>query len=1366
MDGIFRSITDNSLRRIYKFILKRVLGRYLRDELLVEQVVVQSREGVVLLRDLVLNADKINEDFLFAAPLKIVSASVKEIRIYISYSSLLTESCKFEVDSVDLFVQIEQDDGRRKAKEEEEENEYVSGAEEEQEQATLEEVPSFGEDTAQEGLGYLAYWIQIVIAKLKAHINHVAVHILPPNSSRGSLSVRVDLFDISFHNTDPQSFEGRASSLQLSSLIVEKHQQDIIANLGNTKVIYVGRAGLRFGELDSVCVLRDRTVIRLTQGKGQTKATGIEVDISVPSLDVNLSVESLQLIIDLMACFAARVETEGTADATLQQLLRTLEGLKEKRSRHLQNERENLERLKSGQRPSNKPMQDVNEHDLEIIALYTQQYQRVRERLLKGKAGHDRSSLANSALPSSLISMETIGDDEEEGFPSSRSSSEDDHDSEFLDARSRLGKSVLDHSSVLTKESLLGASHLFSSARETFTLEEIFSLRLHFCSISIQFSFATNNDERERIKLMIEDGIVSASYLFRASPSLGASKSMSKIHVSLSKVDLLEEIESSSAPLKSVWLMSFNTNQPHSEKVIYSSPSVNIDAEICSWGGKSGEEEGSTPSVRVNVGLQPLVISFSIDFINKWVERFSKIRPLEMTNETSSALVDLDIKIENIDLFVFSHRLLSDSVWSTLNDSLRLDLVTECWEEISLLGSMLYLQKHLVGKPGGLYLQFRTVALLLSSSESELSQQAALEMDRIDFSLLMPRIFRDPTEDYKETISYWRSRLIKVSSGQHRDERISIRRQSALVDNFEGKDLTSWSFIEEGGEEESNDLGPIPPRLAASQRMVISAYKLEAVIQQREYNALIMLGSILAPPSPTSKEDTVQPSASSMRSKEASFGLRLTCKLAIITLKEDQTSVLEAVIDRSQQISAFDELCQVLRELRAMATEQSSSVKEVPDLPLVLCASIRKPIIEVVSADQKIFLSLKANDLSLFEMSSEEYDELLNEGFDFDIRDVPVVRSGRGRHRIPFIHRASPSVKRPDVTSTAQEQSTGAGISLLGDHDRFGYAFEVKLCIAKATTNVNGSTAGNSNILNQTVELFIDFHDIMWNHDPASTWLLKLVRFLTPLTASEILEMNIETVAGEVFSLREVWENHPPLVERIDQLCDSLLYRDLSTSATHLSVADQDKRGASAPSMPFEMTKILVRVRKSVINYCDVVNNGFAVLSVDLLTLYSTIVSDSPRFVLKIALKGLSLRVAPLERVFGSSQFMNQLAEILNVDHIKAVIRIKDGEKEDLSLNFNIGDCSLHACSDSLVIFVNTSKHWFDDFQLACMQSEKILRTKKHVSTSTVEANELSSEAVEVEQVRTCDASQPPEGEKLLALVKRQMFHEEVSAYI
>lgn len=71
---------------------------------------------------------------------------------------------------------------------------------------------------------------------------------------------------------------------------------------------------------------------------------------------------------------------------------------------------------------------------------------------MKGKAGHDRSSLANSVLPSSLISMEEIGDEEDDGFPSSRSSSEDDHDSEFLDARSRLGRSMLDRSSVLAKE--------------------------------------------------------------------------------------------------------------------------------------------------------------------------------------------------------------------------------------------------------------------------------------------------------------------------------------------------------------------------------------------------------------------------------------------------------------------------------------------------------------------------------------------------------------------------------------------------------------------------------------------------------------------------------------------------------------------------------------------------------------------------------------------------------------------------------------------------------------------------------------------------------------------------------------------------
>jgi hypothetical protein len=64
MESFFSKLTDIGLRRLYKFILKRTIGIYLESELLIEQLHVSSRDGMVTLNDLKLSCDLINEDYL------------------------------------------------------------------------------------------------------------------------------------------------------------------------------------------------------------------------------------------------------------------------------------------------------------------------------------------------------------------------------------------------------------------------------------------------------------------------------------------------------------------------------------------------------------------------------------------------------------------------------------------------------------------------------------------------------------------------------------------------------------------------------------------------------------------------------------------------------------------------------------------------------------------------------------------------------------------------------------------------------------------------------------------------------------------------------------------------------------------------------------------------------------------------------------------------------------------------------------------------------------------------------------------------------------------------------------------------------
>lgn len=58
------SATDWALKRVLKFLLKRSLGRYLRNELDLQQLDVQLGSGTLELRDVLLNCDNINQQLV------------------------------------------------------------------------------------------------------------------------------------------------------------------------------------------------------------------------------------------------------------------------------------------------------------------------------------------------------------------------------------------------------------------------------------------------------------------------------------------------------------------------------------------------------------------------------------------------------------------------------------------------------------------------------------------------------------------------------------------------------------------------------------------------------------------------------------------------------------------------------------------------------------------------------------------------------------------------------------------------------------------------------------------------------------------------------------------------------------------------------------------------------------------------------------------------------------------------------------------------------------------------------------------------------------------------------------------------------
>jgi autophagy-related protein 2 len=106
MDYIFHSLTDIALRRLYKFILKRTIGKYLEKELLIEQLQVTSRDGVVRLNDISLKVDVINDEFFQSGQpmLLLDSVVISSLEVHMSYSTILTESCRFVIDHMEIVL--------------------------------------------------------------------------------------------------------------------------------------------------------------------------------------------------------------------------------------------------------------------------------------------------------------------------------------------------------------------------------------------------------------------------------------------------------------------------------------------------------------------------------------------------------------------------------------------------------------------------------------------------------------------------------------------------------------------------------------------------------------------------------------------------------------------------------------------------------------------------------------------------------------------------------------------------------------------------------------------------------------------------------------------------------------------------------------------------------------------------------------------------------------------------------------------------------------------------------------------------------------------------------------------------------------
>lgn len=261
MDYFLSTITDISLRRLYKFVLKRTIGKYLEDELLIDQLEVHSRDGLVRLNDIRLSADILNEEFADVLPIKVVSIAVTQLEVYLSYRTLLTDSCRFVVKGVNIVIAPNELYAKMKG------NSKVrtkavpgGGGDTAMEVPPPHEVPQSAPE-GQKSLSFIANWIEVIVARLQVQIEDINITLELPRdtahagSSKGygsshkdlnrsklnppaTHSIQLCLRNIHYFNDDPAAIPATdASSIAVSTKLTQGTDSSIALNLGARKVL-------------------------------------------------------------------------------------------------------------------------------------------------------------------------------------------------------------------------------------------------------------------------------------------------------------------------------------------------------------------------------------------------------------------------------------------------------------------------------------------------------------------------------------------------------------------------------------------------------------------------------------------------------------------------------------------------------------------------------------------------------------------------------------------------------------------------------------------------------------------------------------------------------------------------------------------------------------------------------------------------------------------------------------------------------------------------------------------------------------------------------------------------------------------------
>jgi hypothetical protein len=786
------------------------------------------------------------------------------------------------------------------------------------------------------------------------------------------------------------------------------------------------------------------------------------------------------------------------------------------------------------------------------------------------------------------------------------------------------------------------------------------------------------------------------------------------------------------------WLTCYALEDP---RRVSAGPQLDLDITMRSTGD---------PMIRIAARIQPMIVSIHIDRAMVWKDTVDRLLArLGMQSEASPMSMSIRLVIPSIDLVLHSHPSHSRDHWLDLQAALGINsLPCSRWD--SMVDRVPALADHLGASRGGVRIELSDLLFDTGSSSHGHPQDPQLDPTFSSSSYQrghagqvgMPEFRPGQSVKMKSASAYvfFAASNVRGLSGFDEDtvhvQTLILRAGGArgnygqvveiglLLDSTiplrpaqqqklgkmvssRGSTSSAGAFAEvDGTDDEDRDL-LMPPQLDPLQILHLVASDVAVNLRQREYTALVAIAKSLGPASNGLPTDVpLSGSGASGRGTEpkVGFGLVLHSKVTTMQISEN---------DRGPDG----------KDVGRAGLDSSMAASE----PFCLCVAALEPRIEMFTSGAETFFSIQSDDASLFEMTHDQARDLHRR--DGHSGSCQAARCGPQAHCVPFLHRTS-------LTSR----------SGYWDNDHFGEpstratvasrppTFRLQLMLTEEP-----SYSRLDDTMVYTIAVHMALHDITFRYEPTSSWISKLIALLTPESPQQILQKrNRNTSGSEVRSLAPCLaaggRRHTNTANTSLDNCNEASTFEASTFEASNSLASLGCNSAlcdlsvghgspSPPSVtiPFEITKISIRARKCLIDYCCEETPSRVILSVGLIRLSSTLVSNSPRVGLKFQVRDVGLYLSnrlmrndeleqsPLNMlahrdapVAGApidfDQFLDVHAfvQLFTVDHVELMVTLHGDNRVPLSVQMNIGLCCIYACMDTLdVLSVSAQPYLF-----------------------------------------------------------------------